>query len=600
MIKILKKIVLIFFILIQFSVTAYGSSFYIDNYDIKIDVDRFKKLHITEKIDVVFQVSSHGIIRQIDLGKYYIDNIRVNDTNEVRYNKKFIEIKIGNPRYFVPKQVSYLISYDLQYTDNKAELYHNLIGTGWSTKIRKVNFEINLPIPVDKEQVGLSIGQYGHKGFDEGALYKIESGLIKGYTTRSLDPNEAITLRVNLDSRYFIPYKDNLPRTFLIISIILTLLSYLLWYYYGKDFKVIPVVNFRIPKGVDPFIAELVYSEKVTEKSIAAFLIDLAARGYVKIEPKGKSDFAIRKIKIPKESGIEKDFMESLFRGEELVLKEELASNLSFGTRCFKILTEKSAEKYQYFIQHDMATFLSWLLTLSCLVCFTGTYFSKQFLLYFLWYNLPNILEYVSFILLCVYVFMSKSYGYLVKIFLTVISAVGSICLSWTLIPERPVMSFLGFTCFVISLICSLCMSKRNKKGTKLYSDLLGLKHFIKVTKVNHIRILVHNNPTYFYDVLPYAYVLGVSDYWIKHFTRAINVDPGLRTITGYSDMGVALNNTNMFRNFTTSICRSSSQSLKYCKSSQKEGGFFGGIGSSGGGGGFAGGGGGGGGGRAW
>ena len=598
MIKILK--IPIVFVFILFSINVYGSNFYIDKYDIKVDVDRFKKLHITEKIDVVFDSSSHGIIRQIPLGKYYIDSIRVNDNHKVSYHKNYIEIKTGDPHYFAPKQVSYLISYDLQYTDNKAELYHDLVGTLWPVKIKQVNFEVNFPLPIDADQVGLSIGPHGHKGFSERAVFKVESMVIRGQTTKSLNPNEAITLRVNLDSRYFIPYKDYFPNKLLIIAIILAFCSYLLWHYYGKDFKVIPIVSFKVPKGVGPLTAELVYSEKVTTKGLTGYLVDLAARGFIKIEPKGNSDFAIRKIKIPKDSGMEKDFLEAMFRGEEVVLKEELASNITFGTRCFKILTEVGSDKPKYFYEHDVATFFSWMLTFSCLICFAGTYVSKQFLLYFVWYNLQNILEYISFILLCIYVCMSKSYGYIIKIALALVSTVGSICVSWNFIPDRPLISILCLICFIVSLICSLYMSKRNKNGTKLYSELLGLKHFIKVTKVNHLRILVHKYPKYFYDVLPYAYVLGVSDYWIKRFTSAINADPGLRSAINYGDLGVVLTNWGRFNAFTTSMRRSSSLSIKNYHTCQGNGGIMGGIGSSGGGGGFAGGGGGGGGGRSW
>ena len=45
--------------------------------------------------------------------------------------------------------------------------------------------------------------------------------------------------------------------------------------------------------------------------------------------------------------------------------------------------------------------------------------------------------------------------------------------------------------------------------------------------------MLVNENSTYFYDILPYTYVLGVSNKWIKKF-ESINVNPP--TWYNYSD----------------------------------------------------------------
>ena len=40
----------------------------------------------------------------------------------------------------------------------------------------------------------------------------------------------------------------------------------------------------------------------------------------------------------------------------------------------------------------------------------------------------------------------------------------------------------------------------------------------MKTVEKDKINELVEENPNYFYDILPYAYVLGVSDKWSKKF----------------------------------------------------------------------------------
>ena len=84
----------------------------------------------------------------------------------------------------------------------------------------------------------------------------------------------------------------------------------------------------------------------------------------------------------------------------------------------------------------------------------------------------------------------------------------------------------LGFICFIISSICTYHLPKRNNVGLRLLGGLLGLKHFIEVAKKHELEMLVNKNPNYFYDILPYAYVLDVSDKWIEKFENITILDP--------------------------------------------------------------------------
>ena len=42
--------------------------------------------------------------------------------------------------------------------------------------------------------------------------------------------------------------------------------------------------------------------------------------------------------------------------------------------------------------------------------------------------------------------------------------------------------------------------------------------NFLETAEKDKLESLVHDDPSYFYNILPYAYVLGVSDAWIKQF----------------------------------------------------------------------------------
>ena len=45
-----------------------------------------------------------------------------------------------------------------------------------------------------------------------------------------------------------------------------------------------------------------------------------------------------------------------------------------------------------------------------------------------------------------------------------------------------------------------------------------GFKNFLETAEKPKLEQLVWQDPAYFYNILPYTYVLGVSDKWIKKF----------------------------------------------------------------------------------
>ena len=144
--------------------------------------------------------------------------------------------------------------------------------------------------------------------------------------------------------------------------------------------------------------------------------------------------------------------------------------------------------------------------------------------------------------------------------------------------------------CLLVSLIL-IYMSKkttiRSKYGDKVYGEALGFREFLLRAEKDKLEKLVEENPKYYYDILPYVYVLNVSDKWVKKF-EGINIpQPDWYVVTSFS-----------LYTFNHSMSRMSSLTAHAMSSSSKSSSDFGGGGFSGGG--FSGGGGGGGGGSSW
>ena len=73
------------------------------------------------------------------------------------------------------------------------------------------------------------------------------------------------------------------------------------------------------------------------------------------------------------------------------------------------------------------------------------------------------------------------------------------------------------FVCLVTFIVSPL-VEYRNKEGRKVLGSLLGLKKYIEIAEKDKMEKLVKENPEFYYTVLPYAYVLNVSDKWIEQF----------------------------------------------------------------------------------
>ena len=75
-----------------------------------------------------------------------------------------------------------------------------------------------------------------------------------------------------------------------------------------------------------------------------------------------------------------------------------------------------------------------------------------------------------------------------------------------------------GLICIFGMMLCFRFLAQRTAYGNEILGKIKGFKNFLETAEKDRLEALVNENPTYFYDILPYTYVLGVSDTWIKKF----------------------------------------------------------------------------------
>jgi uncharacterized membrane protein YgcG len=141
-------------------------------------------------------------------------------------------------------------------------------------------------------------------------------------------------------------------------------------------------------------------------------------------------------------------------------------------------------------------------------------------------------------------------------------------------------------------------ISKRNDYGIKMYSKIKGFKRFLETAEKDKLEELVNQDPEYFYNILPYTYVLNVSNKWIKKFESIAMQPPSWYDNSTSFDMdsfGTFMHST---MSSAQKVMSSSPKSKSYGGSSS--GGSSGSSGGGSSGGGSSGGGSGGGGGGSW
>ena len=91
--------------------------------------------------------------------------------------------------------------------------------------------------------------------------------------------------------------------------------------------------------------------------------------------------------------------------------------------------------------------------------------------------------------------------------------------------PEYLIAYIVGIICIVGIILCINFLPKKNAYGNEVFGKIIRFKRFLKTAEKPKLEALVANNPTYFYDILPYAYVLGLLNKWINKF-ETISISP--------------------------------------------------------------------------
>ncbi len=554
----------------------------IDKYDINIIVNENNTLDITETITTYFNVPKHGIFRTIPLkntitrldgttstNRTQVTNISVDKEYKTLRENGNYKLQIGSPSNTLTGEQTYVIKYTYNLGKDSAknydELYYNIIGNEWDTVIGNVTFTITMPKEFDSSKLGFSSGKVGSTDNSK-VKYNVSENKITGSYNDILKVGEALTIRCELPEGYFVGAGlsiNIIDYIMFLIPIVFLGIAILLWHKFGRDNQVIETVEFYPPEGFNSLEVGFLYKGKAENQDVVSLLIYLANKGYIKIaETEEKSlfskskGFKITKLKEYDGNNInEQIFLNGLFtkkisisisslfnKNDEqettdninevtsmdlydnfYITMNRILSNINNKENRNKIFEKSASSKKIFIILMIIATYC--LITIPTVL----TYGAAELLIVALLF--PGVGFTVMFSMLLggartIYVNGKATNSALgTKLFGLVWGGMfGGIPWSFTVLPALLqdltylIGYMVGIGCIIGMVICLRYLPKRTPYGDEILGKLKGFKNFLETTEKEKLEEFVMQNPTYFYNVLPYTYVLGISDKWIKKF----------------------------------------------------------------------------------
>ena len=540
--------------------TSSRYAYEIDQYNVSIQVGEDNVYHVTEELNVHYNQSRRGILRYITYrgaigreieGKLLQHSYRakITDVNvegapftTYKEDGNFV-IQIGDPNRYVTGDQSYRISYSYDPGEDGTsildEVYYNLIPDDWDAPIAAGAFTVTLPKSFDTQKVEFTGGRYG--GVDTGLVdWSVSGNTISGQLTRSLSPGEGITLRVNLPDGYFVGVRTDLGLVVLLYAITLAAgaAGIFLWFKLGRDEKLVPTIEFYPPEGLTSADVGYIIDGYSDNEDLISLIIYWASKGYLKIEETDPGFVLYKLQELPMDAkSYENILFQGLFHSRDSVsdkeLEEKFHSTLESSKTQLKDYFQSSKSRRIFTGSSLVARVLASLIAIVPIAALAllGSYIKVVSELWFVPVALFAVLFLVSLILMMVTYdrWNSQSSGKRLGLFggscvLCGVSLLFLMCYG-VYIVSMPAATLLCIGASVLLALLAVVMKKHTPQGQAWTEKILGLREFIETAELDRINTLVEENPEYFYSVLPFAYVLGLTDKWAKQF-ESIAVPP--------------------------------------------------------------------------
>ncbi|MHB1452545.1 MAG: DUF2207 family protein [Saccharofermentanales bacterium] len=583
------------------------------DYKSDIVVAKDKSVHITETFRIRINDFSSPVIHHIPgIGT---DNIYYN-VRDITLNGSRIGTASGLSTYdvYIPGDGDYTIGYTIRYpyrtADEKSSLHLELFSIYREVPLESAVITVASPFTPLEASAEYS----GLKGSEEPVALSSGSGNILIATAPSaLAPYEGVYLDIRYPNSSFGFIWSFGYLLLVVIPLLLILIAAVLYKKFGKDDTVSPVIEFYPPDGLSSGSVGYVINRVVNPIDMTSMLLYWASHNHLKFVATGKKDFYI---------SLEKDIddahpaWEQRAFGELKKLLDSSGNVMSKSTleeKFYQVAEKmKSAIPLYFKNEHNLddskakgmsaltAFFsFSWALIFTAVIVFSVVHDFVPSFISGIITGICSLIAYGMFYYISAGWYQRTKAGNFAAAALALAAVAAGILIymvfmffSETLVPF-PFILLNIISIFIVQII-AVFIQKRSVYGQRLLERVVGFKEFLIQAEKERLEALLNEDPEYYYHILPFTLVLGVSDIWENKFSNISMTEPSWYEggYPGYIYSAAAL--SSFARSASTDMSRHTAPP------SSSGGGGGGGGGFSGGGGGFSGGGGGGGGGSGW
>ena len=526
------------------------ASLAVEKYEVNMSVASDRKISVRESITVRFLRSGLTMFYRslpVDQGDEYFDFSAECPGNEafswyVASNPDtsgFIDVNcVGNA--YEGARWTYHISYTMISSSDEVKdgMLLDVIGAGWPVELNDVTINISFPGGLDSYDVysggfGSTSNKYVEVTSVSGKRLSMHAERLPIVYNDTYNESmaAAVTLRFSLGGGALTGYTASRIFTsrmgwILLAGIAAVAAAFGASLIFKKRREIIPVVGLKAPKDMDPLRMGKLIDGKVNDEDIVSMIYWFASKGWLFINLEKEDDpVLMRRADLPENiPSYQRTLFEGLFGGMDSVRVSSLENK--FYKTADKVRTLVDTKDIVHFERRS-----EWGLILggvfAALLFFFSSFFSSLGVGggYKYWFSWIMVIPVVL-----VGMLLRKNVNYRYKknkrayfwsfvpliLLAAVITVLYMLFMAKHLLNpwEKLAVGIFAWGCLFIGLT-SLSPTK---EYAEILGEILGFKEFITVTESDRIKFMLEENPELFYDVLPYAQVLGVTKEWEDKF----------------------------------------------------------------------------------
>ena len=399
--------------------------------------------------------------------------------------------------------ITYRVRRALIDVDGREELFWNVTGTDWDVPIKQVEVVVSSPTGIPLDRV-VSTAYTGAPGPSDSDFTEDRADtFITFRTTRPLRPREGLTIavgwppgaiRAGMLQRVGWFLGGNWP---LVLPLLALGGVLFVWRLYGRDLGTRPSIRpeYQPPAGLMPAAGGALISERAVPRDMVATLIDLAMRGFVRIEEQpaiaGEPDYIVHRIKPlsddPQLRPFERALLARFFGADGSLAERRLSEVRRDYDAVFPPLRD---ELYRAMVRDGL---------------------------------FPSSPERVRALWLVTGLVMIGLGAFVIA------GGAGSVVSS----PRRLGLG-LGMAGLVIAILSPL-MPRKTLRGAQALAHVKGFREFLERSSMDELRRLP---PDTMQRWLAWAIALGVSERWIHAFDGLAVIEPAWYAGQGSFDVG--------------------------------------------------------------